>query len=781
MRKFLITFLSVFLCVNFVNAATVRSQNAVVRSETTNTSVRQKNTTKARSTISRIKNQNTRTNNSIKRVSARTATNQKVISGRIGTTQKVLSGRNIKTQNSKKARATATTKTFGTSYNDCRDAYFSCMDQFCATQNETYRRCVCSSKLKNIQEKEQKLSNTANSLKDFQDFNIDAISKTAAEVTAMSSASEGEQAIKKDTSDSANTLSNISSVLNTTKQKSLSTQGTLDIGGNMKSVWGTTDLIGGSDIANMTGESLYNAVHTQCAEMVTENCTSSNLTMVASAYGMYIENDCTLLEASIKSKTTEANAAIRTTRHNMQDARYDNYNAHNSLSLNDCISKVRQDITSNTACGTNYIHCLDVTGKYLNSTTGEPIYSNEFFQISNQISLSGDVLNNNANKLFIDALDKKRPFAKTTLELCEDNSDYVWKEFLQQALVEIYQGQLSRVQSVKAECLQVVNECYDEQTGQLKEFSNDSDKISLGLTLEVAEDMCKEKLTACSNLYGGGSEGLSLLVNTMRDITDKTIGQSCKDLLIKYTKDICAVPNSDSEHSYPYGCRTFDPGESLYAKNGTCNSTLVNPFIKNDIVINTSSSNIDFYLGFVETDKYYGCYTQIEENQLQKAYTSCNSGYYMYSNISNAKFNYSGGNDADECRICPSGYTCLGGTSAPQAQDSTLYTQCGTNYIGSLYHKMVRYALQNCLRSSSESTVLPEYILSDVNIVMNQVQYDLVKELSSECEKQKGLWVDLPWQDENADGIHDANGDKLSQAFYAYTGTSILWGYCKAQ
>ena len=77
---------------------------------------------------------------------------------------------------------------FGNEYNTCRDAYFTCMDQFCATQNESYRRCVCSSKLKDIQAKEKSLSQTSDSLKDFKELNIDVISKTSNEVKAMLSA-----------------------------------------------------------------------------------------------------------------------------------------------------------------------------------------------------------------------------------------------------------------------------------------------------------------------------------------------------------------------------------------------------------------------------------------------------------------------------------------------------------------------------------------------------------------------------------------------------------------
>ena len=53
---------------------------------------------------------------------------------------------------------------FDPDYNTCRDAYFTCMDQFCATANDTYRRCVCSSKLSQVQARERALGQTAEQL-----------------------------------------------------------------------------------------------------------------------------------------------------------------------------------------------------------------------------------------------------------------------------------------------------------------------------------------------------------------------------------------------------------------------------------------------------------------------------------------------------------------------------------------------------------------------------------------------------------------------------------------
>ena len=763
MRKILAIFLGLFLCVGTSDAAT-RTQNALSRNETNTTSTRQtsgntKNSSRSLTTRTAV------SNNQTKRTTARN-TAKKSVSSRTPTNARTNAISRTATRPIKLSRATSTTKTrtFGDNYNTCRDAYFTCMDLFCANQNDQYRRCVCSSRLTEIQNMEKSLSQTSDGLKDFQAFNIEAINKTAGEVKTMVSASDGESAMKKKgKQDGTGTLKNISDVLKTTKQKSLSTGGTLDIAGDIKSIWTTTDLIGGSDIANLTGESLYNAVHAQCSEMVTQNCNDSDLKMIISAYGMYIENDCSVLANNLDKKTTQANAAIRTVRHEMQDARLENYDAHNSLSLNDCIARVRKDITAPTSCGEGYVHCLDFTGKYINSSTGEPIYSPDFYQIENQLSLSGDILKNTKNAQFVKMLDKKRIYAKNSLDLCTDDADYVWTEFLRQSVIEIYQAQQQAVQKVKAECLGVVNQCYLKQSDTLKAFSDNSYEILLGQALELSEELCSEKLSTCSNLYGGGPEGLALLVNTLAGITDQSIAQTCPDLLMQFAQKICAVPASDSTHLYPYGCRVYAPGESRYARVDLCNTTLVNPFSRSDIL---STKTSDIY------NTYYAC------PNAHVRYKSCEFNYYLYSERSTAAEGFDL-NSATECRVCPSGYLCTGGNAEPKNLDKNLYDSCGLYYIGSLYQQMVIYALQNCTRPSNDYTVLPESILADVDQAMKKVQTSLVSALSIECDNQNGTWVDLPWVDENLDGYHDITGDALLKEFYTTTGTNKLWGYCK--
>ena len=556
------------LCVGVADAA-VRDKNTIIRA---NPQTDNRTVSTARSATNRhnaVINR-TSTNNSVLSRSSRNTTatktnikqnNNRLIS-RNTTTVKKTNKKPVVTR----AANIDTISNLGTGYTSCRDAYFTCMDQFCGTLNDTYRRCVCSSKLSEIQLREQTLSQTATQLEDFKSLNLEVVDKSGKEVHAIITASEGEiaQSTAKDKSASAKTLNSISDILSQTKKQSLATQGTLDIAGDISSIWNTTNLAGGTLIANLTGEALYNAVHAQCVEMTANECSNAaTRTMVVSAYGMYIENDCSLLTNALDKQQTLANTSIRDTKYELGDKRLENYNYHNSASINDCIAQVRTDITANYACGTDYVHCLDVTGLYLNYETGEPIYTSRFFELNNMTSMDGDLLTNQSNRMTVIRLQEMREYAKRGLDTCRDIANDVWDEFLRQAVTEIHQGQQDKIRQVKDECMDVVNQCYDEQNKSLKDFSNTDETLLLGSRLELSENMCKEKLNACANVYGGETN----LILTMREIVDQQIAQECKTVLENYLSELCAVPITDTQHKYPYACRTYSPGDSTNKPN----------------------------------------------------------------------------------------------------------------------------------------------------------------------------------------------------------------------
>ena len=647
----------------------------------------------------------------------------------------------------KNVRATKTTNvatnTFNIEQNECQDAYFACMDQFCALSNDNYRRCICSSRIETIQARERALNQTVNQIQDFKALNIQAILKTPEEVKAMLTASDGELKYTNTRDDSASSkkLAAISDVLSGTRTNALSTAGKLDIGGDIKQIWNTTDLISGSNIANLTGESLYNAVHTQCSELVANQCPSQQiLNMVTTAYGMYIENDCTLILSNLDKQAINANTAVRETNREMNVARLENYDAHNSAAINDCIASVRADLTADTACGTDYVHCLDLTGLYLNRANGAPIYSANFYKLNEQVSLSGDVLTNQTNTKLVAELNRKKKFAEHTLETCRDIADSVWDEFMRQAITEIYQGQQSKIRQVKDECMDVVNTCYDEKTKQLRDYSNIEEQMLLGDRLVLSEKMCQEKLTTCSNLYGGGSHGLELLLTEMKNITNQKIAQNCPSTLKEYATQLCR----DTAHGYPYGCRIYGPGNALSAQDKNC--TFVNNPDTNLYQQPFDDSAPEIQISVADALTPFICWAN-------RIYFSCNPGYFLENN---------------KCYACPGEWTCPGGTSSPRPGDGG----CDPAYPGSLYQKMVTYALQYCARPST--TIIPTDVLADVNNLMDSVRTDMATVLKTECEKLGGVW--LATYETNDEG--NPTNTPLAN-FYNETNAHLGWGLCR--
>jgi hypothetical protein len=656
------------------------------------------------------------------------------------------------------------------------------MDQFCAKASDSYRRCVCSSKLETIKSKERALGQTAEQLQDFKDLNIDVINKTGGEVKAMLTATEGEKSIKADKSNSAQQLAGISAVLNKTKSDSLSTQGKLDIAGDINAIWSTTNLAAGADLSNLTGEKLYNAVHAQCVEIARGDCeTTATLNMVTSAYGMYIENDCSNLSNALSKKIDTAHGAIRETEREMGAARLENYNAHNSTSIHDCIAQVRKDVTADAACGKDYIRCLDTTGLYLNRDTGEPIYTPSFYQLELSISLTGDILTNPTNRLLVNELNRKRESAARGLDTCRDLSNQVWDEFMRQAIVEIYQGQQERVRQVKNECIDVVNACYDEKSNSLKDFSNVKEQLLLGARLELSEQMCREKLDACSNLYGGGPTGMRELVELTTRITDQKIAKDCKTVLEEFAQDTCRTSSSDTIHKYPYYCRVYTPGEQHYAMIEACNESNFNINIPT-VDSNTPGGNLP--------GSGYNC------PDLKK-YISCEKDRYLAGPPpANEKLQFDGKNlqhllvARNQCLKCEDNCYCPGGDPNGKVEveyegkkmeitQSSMYclgdsitTVCG-DYAGSLYQKLVRYAMQVCVRPSNiTSKILPTSVLSDVNMVMDSIRVQMSAELSKECERLGGLWINLPCLESATCNLHDT--------FYKETASNLKWGHCQA-
>jgi len=510
-------------------------------------------------------------------------------------------GKNVSRAN--KARATAVfgdVSKIGGGYATCRDSYATCMDQFCGVANDTYRRCFCSDKFTDFKERADVLDSALQMLADFQDNNLNAVDKTAAEVNAMYTASAGEAAIKRDTSASQKLLDSIGDVLagkktsTATKKKSSSSSslGVLDLGNFSSSLdnvfGGGSDPFAASsssnsnyvDMSELEGKELFDNANQQCAEITREACKSDAMFNLArSSYSIFITQDCNLYEKSINAKKASVEETVRQAEKYLREARLEEYRAHNSADVNACLGKVEEAMKLPTSCGTKYEKCLDYTGMYINSTTGEPIYSKALFGLNSLIKLgnTSDVLG--VNDSFNKFLDEKKIYAATALDTCREIADTVWYEYKRAALINIAQAQDEKIESVKDSCVATIKECYDTQTGAMNDLDTTQTKSTGAIAAVAARGMCYDKVMACAALYGdpdgcvyddatkklspssveGKVCGLQSLLTLVDTIDSVRVAEGCQSALEKYVKELCP----DKEE-------TDDAGEKTKYEYGTC-------------------------------------------------------------------------------------------------------------------------------------------------------------------------------------------------------------------
>ena len=434
-------------------------------------------------------------------------------------------------------------------------------------------------------------------LQSFEDNNLNAVDKTAAEVGAMYTATVGEAAIKNDTSGAQSILNEIGDLLSGKIKTSTSGVASstsigvlsLDFSTDLGDIWGgggdafgggASSIFssgGGQNLSNLEGEALYKAVDQQCRAMVGNSCESeAAFNMSKSSYGILITQDCNAYEKSLNAKREQVKSTVRQAEKILRQARLEDYRAHNSQDVNECLDRVRSAMLVDTACGKDYRHCLDYTGVYI-KTDGTPNFTTRFFQLTNLIKLDGessDVLTQNSE--FNKFLDSRKMFANQALDTCRDISDTVWTEFKRAALIEIAQAQDEKIEEVKGTCVSTMAECYDTNTNALKEADTTKAQASGAAVAYAAKQMCADKVIACASLYGdtegctfdgngvlqtgngkdtAGRCGLTALLAFVDTVDNVRVAEGCADALTNYVQTLCAPTAGDTGKSFPWGCR----------------------------------------------------------------------------------------------------------------------------------------------------------------------------------------------------------------------------------
>lgn len=401
----------------------------------------------------------------------------------------------------------------GVEYEQCKSAYFNCMDQFCQLKNDDYRRCSCSNRVYDLTEIRNTMQSASDQLTVFTE-NLDVVGMTAAQASAMKTASEGENAL---TSDSSASKQLLQAIMNSIRGEDASVGGkysslnSITLSFDTANAFGTMDA--GQIIATYNGENLYNAVYPQCRAAVRADCTDAQLQRAITAYLMAIEQDCNSVSSAIEAQQKQMKSAVRESSALLDLARVENRQNHNTYDLAACVANIEAAILSEEVCGAGYHKCLD-NGEFIDVSTGAPIAGVEnFYELGNLLSFSDGIdaadqklAKNSANRSFVQNFENRvKKFAEPVLDKCTEIADDAWSEYLDKAMLDIYYAQQSKVSEIKQGCFDFVSACYmngdTALTAAMAAITGTNSVLLQPDKVTLTTQMCTDYIESCNMMF----------------------------------------------------------------------------------------------------------------------------------------------------------------------------------------------------------------------------------------------------------------------------------------
>ena len=470
-----------------------------------------------------VRQRSTGTNTNNRALHTRTAaTPQKVVSTRASTT---ISPRTIKTTTrNTTTRNTTRTPNRGRSTTEqptttaptrdeiiardpkkCREVFYGCMDEFCANKDSQLKRCACSARINEFKGLEQNLTMVEDKLLDFSQRLL-TVSMDKEDAAVLNQATAGELAFAQDdTSQSKKMLDEIAKKLNTSFNDSNFDQSlnAISLSLNTDAAFDTIDPTAGASTTTKSGTALYSAALPVCREMALEVCSPDELSIAEGGYQMLIEQDCNTVKKSYQAQSDTARAKVFESGALLDMSRLDVHQKRNSDDILTCKTKMLDMLTDSTVCGTDMGKCLDTSGQYIDPTTGDAILSPNLSNLANLIKRPQNDTQTwaTANTRYVSFLNGKKKFLEPAMENCQDIADYVWSQFIEDALSQIKIAQDKKLEQVRQSCTTLTAQCLDKSLDSIAEF--DARALSIfGISADkTANAMCADIKMACTALF----------------------------------------------------------------------------------------------------------------------------------------------------------------------------------------------------------------------------------------------------------------------------------------
>ena len=421
-------------------------------------------------------------------------------------------------------------------YSKCKTVYYECMDEFCANKDTNLRRCACSSRIHEFDNIQKQLNDAEDKMLDFNQRLL-TVSMDKEDAAALNVATEGETAFQiKDRSESEKLLNKITDTLNSSADSKFNNSlSSISLSLDMDSAWDNIDSLSGAATTAKSGVDLYNAARPVCIEMAKEVCSDEELSIAQDGYKLTIQQDCNTVAKSYSSLYNDAMTKIHESSALLDISRLTDHQQRNSDDILTCKKKILEQLYDDSVCGAKLYKCLDMTGEYIDPSTGNAFLSTNLYNLTNLLqepSADEKWSKLTKNEPFVNFLTTKKEFLKPAVKQCEDISDTVWKDFLDDALSQIKLAQNAKMEEIKQSCTTLVAECKTNALTDLAEFDARALSLFSVPADKTANQMCSDIQTACISLIDtmGSEDWGTGMTGIATNITYDTIMDACAQI-----------------------------------------------------------------------------------------------------------------------------------------------------------------------------------------------------------------------------------------------------------
>ena len=370
---------------------------------------------------------------------------------------------------------------------ECYDAYYGCMDQFCISDNMDGGSCACSD-LSVAYDKRY----TA-----IQDKLVEAERIASEEVEKVKAGANADIIFKGEREyDEYGNIIDVDEV----SKKAAKQQKRADLLAMFETSYDDEDVFEDSltNIADLVGDALYAAADELCLEQVPEEC-EGDIVLLRNMYSRQIASDCKGYDNSLAKQEKAADMAMAQAQADVRTAMLESFEDANKYDLGQCMVEFKKCMLTDDACGKDWGNCVStIADANMQGVSESDKFSSDKMSFAAQIAQESDAFGIAASTL--EVLDSKRAICEHVLSQCVVVRDNVWPAFLREAAPTIKVAEASVESKMRQSCLTDISDCIqtackDDIVGKGK------DTMDACLSRpEMARSFCKIEIDRCERM-----------------------------------------------------------------------------------------------------------------------------------------------------------------------------------------------------------------------------------------------------------------------------------------